>query len=244
MDRPLTSMTSQLAASCASMPRTLLARSGPRPWGGDRSTRPRRDRSGADRRHEIRDGVVPVAEPKAGPNRIHLDLTTTSLEDQRGSVAKLRRARRTAHRHRAAIRGGAMSCSPIPRATSSACSGPGTRSWPAPVAPEPSTCDGTRETGHFWSATLGWPLVWDQDEETAIRAPDLTGPMITWSGPPVTPKLGQEPVAPRRSAVDRPSIRKRRSIVSMALGATRIDVGQDDVDGWSWPTPMTTSSAS
>ena len=33
------------------------------------------------------------------------------------------------------------------------------------------TCDGTPEVGRFWSEALGWPLVWDQDEETAIRAP-------------------------------------------------------------------------
>ena len=48
------------------------------------------------------------------------------------------------------------------------------------------TCDGSREVGRFWSAALGWPLVWDQDEETAVRAPDGTGPFITW-GPPVPP---------------------------------------------------------
>ena len=33
--------------------------------------------------------VVPGAEPKVGPNRIHLDLTTTSLEDQAETVARL-----------------------------------------------------------------------------------------------------------------------------------------------------------
>ena len=52
------------------------------------------------------------------------------------------------------------------------------------------TCDGTREVGYFWSEALGWPLVWDQDEETAIRAPDGTGPFITW-GPPLAPKIGK-----------------------------------------------------
>ena len=53
------------------------------------------------------------------------------------------------------------------------------------------SCDGTREVGYFWSAALGWPLVWDQDEETAIQAPDGTGPKITWGGPPLNPKLGR-----------------------------------------------------
>lgn len=32
-------------------------------------------------------------------------------------------------------------------------------------------CDGTREVGLFWSKALGWPLVWDQDQETAIQSP-------------------------------------------------------------------------
>jgi hypothetical protein len=41
-----------------------------------------------------------------GPNRLHLDLTSTSLDDQRDSVARLTQARRAPHRHRAAARGG------------------------------------------------------------------------------------------------------------------------------------------
>ena len=27
-------------------------------------------------------------------------------------------------------------------------------------------CDGTQALGYFWSEVLGWPLVWDEDEET------------------------------------------------------------------------------
>lgn len=53
------------------------------------------------------------------------------------------------------------------------------------------TCDGTREVGCFWSEALGWPLVRDQDEESAIRAPDGTGPLITWGGPLLAPKIGK-----------------------------------------------------
>jgi hypothetical protein len=71
-------------------------------------------------------------------------------------------------------------------------------------------------------------LVWDQDEETAIRAPDGTGPFITW-GPPVPAKITKNrlhldiaPPAPgdQRAEVDR----------LVSLGATRIDLGQGDVD--------------
>lgn len=48
-------------------------------------------------------------------------------------------------------------------------------------------CDGTRDVGVFWSQVLGWPLVWGQDEETAIQSPD-GGTKLAWGGPPVAPR--------------------------------------------------------
>jgi hypothetical protein len=91
------------------------------------------------------------------------------------------------------------------------------------------TCEGTKEVGYFWSVALAWPLVWDQDEETAIRAPDLTGPLITWSGPPLIPKVAKNrhhlDIAPPAD-VDQQAEADRL----VSLGATRIDVGQGDVD--------------
>ena len=56
--------------------------------------------------------------------------------------------------------------------------------------------DGSQEVGYFWSKALGWPLVWDQDQETAIRSPH-GGPKITWGGPPVAPEAREEPAALR-----------------------------------------------
>lgn len=53
-------------------------------------------------------------------------------------------------------------------------------------------CEGTRALGHCFSQAFGWPLVWDQDEEKEIQAPDGTGPKITWSGPPLMPKSPPE----------------------------------------------------
>lgn len=50
-------------------------------------------------------------------------------------------------------------------------------------------CDGTQEVGYFWSKALRWPLVWDQDQETAIQSPH-GGTKITWGGPPVAPQTG------------------------------------------------------
>jgi predicted enzyme related to lactoylglutathione lyase len=90
-------------------------------------------------------------------------------------------------------------------------------------------CDGTREVGYFWSAALGWPLVWDQDEETAIRAADGTGPFITWSGPPLMPKTGKNRLHLHIATPDHGDQRAEVDRL-VSLGATRIDIGQGDVD--------------
>ena len=85
-------------------------------------------------------------------------------------------------------------------------------------------CDGSQALGYFWSAALGWPLVWDQDEETAIRSPD-GGPMITWSGPPVRPKLGRNRL---RFELTAPSGLISAEIERLvALGATVVAEGVD-----------------
>jgi hypothetical protein len=55
------------------------------------------------------------------------------------------------------------------------------------------TCDGTRDVGLFWRDALGWPLVWDRNEQTAVQSP-LGGTKISWDswgGPPVEPKNGR-----------------------------------------------------
>ncbi|MEO7269204.1 MAG: VOC family protein [Knoellia sp.] len=52
-------------------------------------------------------------------------------------------------------------------------------------------CDGSQAVGYFWSKALDWPLVWDQDEETAIQSPS-GGSKITWSGPPLMPRNGRD----------------------------------------------------
>lgn len=48
----------------------------------------------------------------------------------------------------------------------------------------------------FWSEALGWPLVWDQDEETAIQSPH-GGTKVAWGGPPVAPKVSRSGSASR-----------------------------------------------
>lgn len=53
------------------------------------------------------------------------------------------------------------------------------------------TCEGTRAVGLFWGAALGWPLVWEEGEETAIQSP-LGGTKIAWSGEPVNPNAAND----------------------------------------------------
>jgi predicted enzyme related to lactoylglutathione lyase len=89
------------------------------------------------------------------------------------------------------------------------------------------SCNGSQAVGYFWSEALGWPLVWDQDQETAIRSPH-GGPKITWGGPPLMPKTGKDrlhfDLAPpadgdQEAEVDR----------LISLGASHTDIGQGDV---------------
>jgi hypothetical protein len=53
------------------------------------------------------------------------------------------------------------------------------------------TCDGTRAVGLFWSRVLGWPLVWDKGEETAVQSPH-GGTKVSWGGEPVSSRQGAD----------------------------------------------------
>ena len=168
---------------------------------------------------------APTQEQKSGQNQMHFDLTSASLEDHQQTVA---RALELGGRHIDI--------------------GQGDVPWEVMADPEGNefcviesgnnfladtgfigaiNCGGTQEVGYFWSEALGWPLVWDQDEETAIQSP-RGGTKISWGGPPVAPKTGKNrlhlDIAPpadddQQAEVDR----------LVSLGATRIDIGQGDV---------------
>ena len=170
---------------------------------------------------------VPVPEQKAGKNRIHLDLTTTSLDDQQQTVERL-----VALGARHIDVGQSSDDEHVvladPEGNELCLIEPDNRFLAGCGRLGSITCDGTREVGVFWSEALGWPLVWDQDEETAIRAPDGTGPFITW-GPPLAPKIGKNrlhlDIAPSDDADQDAEVARL-----VALGATRIDIGQGEVD--------------
>jgi predicted enzyme related to lactoylglutathione lyase len=179
-----------------------------------------------DTRFRVR--FLPVAEKKVGKNRIHLDLTTTSVDDQEDTVRRL-----------VGLGARQIDIGQGPDEAHVVLADPEGNEF-CVIEPDNSfladcgrlgsiTCDGSREVGYFWSEALGWPLVWDQDGETAIRAPDATGPFITW-GPPVPPKITRNrlhlEIAPRHRDDQRAEVDRL-----VSLGATRIDIGHGDVDG-------------
>lgn len=169
---------------------------------------------------------LPTERPKVGPNPMHFDLTSASLEDQRQTVA---RALELGANH--------IDIGQRPEEGHVVLADPDGNEF---CVIEPGNdfladcgfvgalaCDGSQEVGYFWSEALGWPLVWDQNQETAIRSP-LGGPKITWGGPPLDPKTGKQrlhfDLAPpadgdQQTEVDR----------LLSLGATRIDIGQGEV---------------
>ncbi|MBQ0851176.1 VOC family protein [Streptomyces sp. BH-SS-21] len=168
---------------------------------------------------------LPSQEPKTGQNRTHFDLTSTSLEDQRRTVD---RALALGARH--------IDIGQLPEEEHVVLADPEGNEF---CVIEPGNnfladcgfigalaCDGSQEVGYFWSKALGWPLVWDQDQETAIRSPH-GGPKVTWGGPPLEPRTGRDrlrfDLAPTAhgdlsTEVDR----------LLSLGAKRLGTGQDE----------------
>lgn len=167
-----------------------------------------------------------VVAEKVGQNRQHFDLTTTSIEDQDDTVARLIEVGgrhvdigQTAEEDHVVLTDpdGNELCVLAPNNNFLAgCERLGS-----------VNCDGTKELGYFWSEALGWPLVWDEDDETAIRAPDLTGPLITWSGPPLMPMLARNRI--HLHVVPASGVSQDAEVERLVgLGASPVDIGQDD----------------
>ncbi|HVD89731.1 MAG TPA: VOC family protein [Jatrophihabitantaceae bacterium] len=90
------------------------------------------------------------------------------------------------------------------------------------------TCDGTRDVGLFWRDALGWPLVWDENEQTAVQSP-LGGTKISWDswgGPPVERKTGRN--QQRFDLVTAGPTSEAERLVS--LGATRLSDLPDGIE--------------
>lgn len=115
---------------------------------------------------------------QTGPRQLHLHLTSTSLWDQRQTVE---RALRLGGRHHDTGQ------APEDRFVVLADPGdnelcviePGNAYLAGAGFLGEVTCDGSREVGLFWRDALGWPLVLDEDGQTAIQSPH-GGTKISW----------------------------------------------------------------
>jgi hypothetical protein len=90
------------------------------------------------------------------------------------------------------------------------------------------TCDGTRDVGLFWRDALGWPLVWDENEQTAVQSP-FGGTKISWDswgGPRIQPRTGRN--RQRFDLVTADPTGEAQRLV--ALGATRLTDLADGVE--------------
>lgn len=165
-------------------------------------------------------------DPKVEPNQMHFDTTTTSWDDQKETV------------ERALSLGAALLDFDLP---------PDELHVPLQDPEGNEFCviepinnflkdtarigayssDGSQAEGYFWSSALDWPLVWDQDEETAIQSRD-GGSKISWGGPPLDVRttvtrlhFDLAPDGDQESEVDR----------LVSLGATRSDTAPCE-PGW------------
>lgn len=155
---------------------------------------------------------LPAREPKTRQNPMHFDLTSDTDEEQEATVA---RALALGARHidvgQRPEEGHIVLADPE---GNEFCVTEATNTFLAECGFVGAlACDGSQAVGYFWSAALGWPLVWDQDEETAIRSPH-GGPKITWGGPPLPVKTGRN-----RLHFDIAHVEIDRLL---ALGATRL----------------------
>jgi predicted enzyme related to lactoylglutathione lyase len=168
----------------------------------------------------------PSQETKTGQNQMHLDLTSSTPEEQQRTVT---RALELGGQHidigQAPDDGHVVLADPEGNEFCVIEAGNNFLADTAFIGA--INCDGSQAVGYFWSKALGWPLVWDQDEETAIQS-SQGGSKMSWGGPPVAPKSGKNrlhlDIAPpagedQQAEVDRLT----------TLGAKRIDIGQGDV---------------
>jgi predicted enzyme related to lactoylglutathione lyase len=169
---------------------------------------------------------VPVLEPKTSKNPIHLDLVSESVQHQRQVVDRL-----------IELGAGHVDIGQGPGGDHVVLADPEGNEFCVVVRGEFLADTGVigavvfepahPATGHFWGKAIGWPVVYDQDGDVAIRAPDGRGPFITF-GPPGTAKSAKNrlhlDVAPHEDHDQRIEVDRL-----IALGAHRIDIGQGDV---------------
>lgn len=132
---------------------------------------------------------VAAGTARTGRDRLHLHLTSTSPEEMASTVEMVLR-----------LGGRHLDVGQLPEedhvvlqdpeGNELCVIGPGNRFLAGCGRLGEVTCDGSRSVGLFWRDALAWPLVWDQDEETAVQSPH-GGTKLSWGGPPVAAKHGR-----------------------------------------------------
>ena len=163
-------------------------------WGGVLGRDVGADSTGAPALIPAADGEFPIrflptTEPKVRPNQMHFDLTSATPEAQKqhvdtvlalgGRHLDIGQGPDVDHVVMADPEGNEFCVIPTGNNFLAGCGRIGALS-----------SDGLQDVGYFWSEALGWPLVWDQDEETAIHG-SPGGSKISWGGPPVNAKTGK-----------------------------------------------------
>jgi len=173
---------------------------------------------------------VAASTRKVGPNRLHLHLTSATPAAQLATVDRA-----------LSLGGSHLDVGQLPEEGHIVLSDPGDNEFCviesgngflAGCGPLGEVaCDGSRAVGVFWHHVLDWPLVWDQDQETAIQSP-AGGTKVAWGGPPDGPSQGPSRQRFHLAAADLDAEVARLT----SLGATRlaeVDGGFDlaDPDG-------------
>ena len=165
---------------------------------------------------------VAAATEKAEPNRLHLHLTSTTLDDQQHTVETA-----------LALGGRHVDVGQLPDEDHVVLAdpdgnefcviGPGNNFLAGCGFLGEVSCEGTRAVGLFWRDALRWPLVWDRNEETAVQSL-RGGTKVSWGGQPVAPERGRN-----RQRLDLAAPDVAAEVARLvALGATELG---DDGDG-------------
>jgi catechol 2,3-dioxygenase-like lactoylglutathione lyase family enzyme len=100
---------------------------------------------------------------KVGPNRMHFDLTSTSLEGQQQTVARsLALGAQHIDVGQRPDEGHVVLADP--EGNEFCVIEPGNRFLADCGFIGAVSCEGSQQVGYFWSEALGWPLVWDEDQ--------------------------------------------------------------------------------
>ncbi|EOD68625.1 hypothetical protein H480_10145 [Amycolatopsis vancoresmycina DSM 44592] len=155
---------------------------------------------------------------RTGANRMHLHLTSTDLDDQRRTVAT---AIRLGGRHLDVGQrpGEAHVVLADPAGYEFCVIEPG-NGYLAGCGPLGElTCAGTRQVGLFWRRALGWPLVWDRGEQTAIQSP-RGGTKLAWDAWDNAPEASNHQ---RFELLPEDGDQQTAVDTLLSLGATRLD---------------------